>query len=61
MLYIYSGGLRHPMDVPKVAAVREYLSTVIGFQSITIINSPLQNQMEFYVTYIHEHYWINLL
>lgn len=39
-LYIYSDGPRHSKDTPKVTAVRDYLSTVMGFQSITIVERP---------------------
>lgn len=36
-LYIFSDYAKHKADIPKVAAVRDYLRTVNGFKSINII------------------------
>lgn len=40
-LYIFSDGPRHEQDVPRVQEVRDYLRTVTGFGSISIIEQPV--------------------
>lgn len=59
-LYVYSDGPRHSKDEPKVAEVRQYLSTLTGFQKIHITertyNWGLANSVIAGVTEIIEKY-----